>query len=989
MAADPGRRAVSLGELRPAPGGHRRAGTFVPRGRLPGAGLTRGTDDRPDRGLHNEITVCLRAGTAARLIDHGMEAIGMLVGRAKEAEALDDVLAAVRDGLSGALVLRGGAGIGKTTLLDWAARSAGDMQVARVAGVESEMGLGFAGLHQLLMPFLPGLGRLPEPQRAALGSAFGLAAGPPPDRFLVGLATLTLLTDAAASRPVLCVVDNGQWLDQASAGVLGFVARRLLADRVGMLFAVQDGEARAAVFEGLPELPVAGLDEQAARELLAALAGGPVDPRVSERIVAETAGNPLGLVEFGGALTAEERSGAAPFTGPLRFGGRLEKLYLSWVQALPADAQMLLLVLAADQLGDPAKVWRAAGLLGVGPEAVELSAVERLVTGTPSLRFRHPLMRSIVYHGATAVARWRAHEALASVSDPEREPDRRAWHLAQAACGPDEEVAGELEQSAGRARGRGGWTSSAAFLERSAELTPDPAHRTGRLLAAAEARLVVGETSAARSLLDRAAPDLPDPVTSARARRLEGGILFAAGESARATSVLLEAARMIAPYDPRLARDTLLEAFAAQLSSRRGAGTAEFLRAVRAAPAVTSPATAADLLLDGFAAVAERRFAVGSGLLRQAIAAVLGGQPIPCDTPQRFLAFRLAASQLYDDATGRELASQWVARAREQGALGILVVGLGVQASSQVAEGRFAAAEATMAEARALAEAMGNATYLDGLARPELEVLAWRGDEDAARSLAGRLLSAMDGQGDGHGAQRVRGALAVLELGLGNYREALGQHPLRDGADEPVLGYQSSPDVLIEAAVRSGDLTAASAAMEAAAPWWQACQTALSLGLLARCQALLAGDEDAEAGYRLSIDHLRQCQVAPQLARSHLLYGEWLRRQRRRRGAREQLRTAHEMFAALGMEAFARRAQGELRAVGEHAAACGTGAPDTLTSQEAHIARLAADGATNQEIAAQLFVSASTVDYHLRKVFRKLGVTSRVQLPQALSEPAA
>jgi DNA-binding CsgD family transcriptional regulator len=918
-----------------------------------------------------------------------MEAIGMLVGRAKEAEAVVDVLAAVRDGLSGALVLRGPAGIGKTTLLDWAARAASDMQVARVAGVESEMDLGFAGLHQLLMPFLPGLDRLPEPQRAALRSAFGLAAGPPPDRFLVGLATLTLLTDAAASRPVLCVVDNGQWLDQASAGVLGFVARRLLADRVGMLFAVQDGEARAAVFEGLPELPVAGLEEQEARELLAALAGGPVDSRVSERIVAETAGNPLGLVEFGGALTAEERSGAEPLTGPLRFGGRLEKLYLSWVQALPADAQTLLLILAADQLGDPAKIWRAAGQLGVGPEAVELSAVERLVTGTPSLRFRHPLMRSIVYHGASSAARWRAHEALAAVSDPVRDPDRRAWHLAQAACGPDEEVAGELEQSAGRARGRGGWTSSAAFLERSAELTQDPAYRAGRLLAAAEARLVVGETSAARSLLDQAAPDVPDPETAARARRLEGGILFAAGESAAATSVLLEAARMIGPYDPRLARDTLLDAFAAQLSGRRGAWTNEFLQALRIAPAVTaSPATAADLLLDGFAAVAERRFAAGSGLLRQAIAAVLGGQPVPCDTPQRFLAFRLAVSQLYDDATGRELASQWVARAREQGALGILVVGLGVQTSSQVAEGRFAAAEATMAEARALAEAMGNATYLDGLARLELEVLAWRGDEGAARSLADRLLRVTDGRGDGHGTQRARSALAVLELGLGNYREALRQHPLTDGADQPVLGYQSSPDVLIEAAARCGDLAAAGAAMEAAAPWWQACHTPWSLGLLARCQALLADDEHAEAGYRLSIEHLRQCQVAPQLARSHLVYGEWLRRQRRRRGAREQLRTAHEMFAALGMEAFARRAQAELRAVGEHAAAPGTGAPDTLTPQEAHIARLAADGATNQAIAAQLFVSASTVDYHLRKVFRKLGVTSRVQLPHALSQPA-
>ena len=494
------------------------------------------------------------------MCDHRMEAIGMLVGRAKEVGALEDALAAVRGGLSGALVLRGEVGIGKTALLDWAAGMAGDMRVTRVAGAESEIGLGFAGLHHLLVPFLGGLDLLPAPQRTALRSAFGLTAGAPLDRFLVGLATLTLVTDAAASRPVLCVVDNAQWLDQASAEVLGFVARRLLADRVGMLFAVQDGEGQAVAFDGLPELPVGQLSGRAAHELLAAAAGGPVDPRVSERIVAETGGNPLGLVEFGGELTAEERSGAVPLTGALRFGGRLEKLYLSRVRALPADAQTLLLVLAADQLGDPAKVWRAAGRLGVGPEAMELPAVERLVTGAPGLQFQHPLMRSIVYHGAPCAARWRVHEALAAVSDPVRDPDRRAWHLAQAASGPDEEVAGELERSAGRARGRGGWASSAAFLQRSAELSPDAARRARRLVAAAEARLVAGQTSAARALLDSAAPDLPDPVVRARARRLEGDILFAAGESATATSVLLDAALMIGPHDARLARDTLLDA---------------------------------------------------------------------------------------------------------------------------------------------------------------------------------------------------------------------------------------------------------------------------------------------------------------------------------------------------------------------------------------------------------------------------------------------
>jgi DNA-binding CsgD family transcriptional regulator len=916
-----------------------------------------------------------------------MEEMGMLVGRAKEEGALEDVLAAVRDGLSGVLVLRGEVGIGKTALLDWAAGMAGDMRMARVAGAESEMDLGFAGLHQLLMPLLDGLDRLPTPQQAALQSAFGLAAGPPPDRFLVGLATLTLLTDAAASRPVLCVVDNAQWLDQASAEVLGFVARRLLADRVGMLFAVQDGEEHAVVFDGLPELLVDGLEERAARELLAAAAGGPVDSRVSERIVAETAGNPLGLVEFGGELTAEERSGAVPLTGALRFGGRLEKLYLSRVRALPADAQTLLLVLAADELGDPAKVWRAAGRLGIGPEAVELSTIERLVTAAPSLQFRHPLMRSIVYHGAPYVARWRVHEALAAVSDPVRDPDRRAWHLAQAASGPDEEVAAELERSAGRARGRGGWASSATFLERAAELTQDAARRARRLVAAAEARLVAGDMSAARALLDRAAPDLPDPVVRARARRLEGDILFATGKSAAATAVLLEAARMIGPHDERLARDTLLGAFAAQLSSQSAPGAAEVLQVLRSVPGITeSQATPGDLLLDGFAAVAERRFPVGSGLLRQAVVALTRSQPVPDDIAQRILAFRLAATELYDDSAWRELAGQWVVRSRDQGALAAMVPGLGFQAFSQMAEGRFAAAEATIAEARTLAETMGNRTYLNGLANTQLEMLAWRGDQAGARPLAARLLRVMADQGHGYGMQRVHKALAALELGLGNYQEAL-RNALTAVEGQPVLNYESSPDVLIEAAVRCGDRTAATAMLEAVGPWWQACGTHWSLGLLARCQALLADDGRAEDGYRLSIEHLRQCEITPELARSHLVYGEWLRRQRRRRGAREQLRIACELFGTLGMEAFAQRAQSGLRAVGEHAAAPRTRAPDALTPQEEQIARLAAEGATNREIAARLFVSASTVDYHLRKVFRKLDVTSRTQLAHALSAP--
>jgi hypothetical protein len=435
-----------------------------------------------------------------------LENVPVLVDRAVEAAAIERLLAAARDGLSGVLVLRGEPGIGKTALLDHAVENAGGMQLARVTGVESEMDLGFAGLHQLLIPFLGGLEQLPVPQREALGSAFGMTVGPPPDRFLVGLAALTLITDLAAERPVLCVIDDAQWLDRVSVEVLGFVARRLFADRVGMLFGVREGEQRAVVLEGLPELTIGALPEEAADKLFAGTVGRPVDQRTGARIVAEAAGNPLALVEFAHEFNEAELAGAAPLSRPLRFGGRLQELYRSRVRALPEQAQLLLLVVAADQLGDPGEVWRAAGHLGIDPEVAELPAVERLVTWVPRVGFRHPLMRSASYYAAPAAARRRAHEALAAASDPERDPDRRAWHLAAAAAGPEEQIAAELERSAHRARARGGWASGAVFLERAAEMTPDRGRQAQRLLEAAETRLVAGDAGVARVLLERAVP---------------------------------------------------------------------------------------------------------------------------------------------------------------------------------------------------------------------------------------------------------------------------------------------------------------------------------------------------------------------------------------------------------------------------------------------------------------------------------------------------
>ena len=910
--------------------------------------------------------------------------ISALLGRAVETSALEGVLAAVRDGLSGVLVLRGEAGVGKTSLLDWAAGQADEMQVARVAGAEAEMDMGFAGLHQLLVPFLGGLERLPAPQRQALGSAFGLVAGPPPDRFLVGMATLTVLTDAAAARPVLCLIDDAQWLNQVSIEVLGFVARRLYADRVGMVFAAREGEGRAVVLAGLPELTVGGLGDEAAQELLATSAGAQVDRQVSGRIVADTAGNPLALVELAAELTAAELSGAEPLDWPLRFEGRLDELYRSRVRALPRGTQTLLLLAAADPTGEPALIWNAARNLGIDPETGQAAGVERLVSWEPRVRFRHPLIRSAVYYAAPAAARRGAHQALAAATDPEADPDRRAWHLAEAAAGPDEQVAAELERSADRARGRGGWGSGAAFLERAAALTPDEGHQARRMLAAAENRLAAGEAPAARALLSLAAPRLADAPARARARRLEGQSLYAAGQMPEATSVLLDAARMFQPSETRLARDTLLDAFvAAQFSG--GAWMAEFLDAVRSAPKVAdSRATLADLLLDGFAAVGERRYAAGAALLRQAIVPLAAGQPIPDDALPHLMAVGQAAGLLYDDSARYQMEKRWVAELRARGAIAALLTAVGIQLSVQVQEGRFADAEATLAEGRALSEATGYRAILGAYTWQELWALARQGREAETRQLAARMLREYAGPGKRYEVLRVHGALATLELGLGDYAAAV-HHALEALPRENILGFAAFADV-VEAGTRCGERDTAAAALEAFTPWALASGTDLALGLLARSRALLADDDHAEAEYRPAIDHLQRCRLVPELARTHQVYGEWLRRQRRRRDARDQLRRAFEMFDEMGMTAFAGRARAELRATGERARPRSLGTEEVLTAQEAQIARLAAERLSNREIAGQLFISARTVEYHLHKVFRKLDVTSRVQLARTFAD---
>ncbi len=908
----------------------------------------------------------------------------MLVDREAEKQELDGLLAAVREGLSGAVVLRGEAGIGKTALLEYAVGSAADMRIARAVGIESEMELGFAGLHQLLVPFVGGLERLPGPQREALGSAFALIDGPAPNLFLVGLATLTLLADAARKRPVLCVFDDAQWLDQASAGALGFVARRLFADRIGMLFAVRETGTGPAALEGVSELPVGGLPDDDARELLASVAVGGLDQRTADRIVSETGGNPLALVELGVELSAPQLAGRSPLPEPLPLGRRLEERFVSRVRTLPHETQTLLLLASAQQHGDPEQLWRAAASLGVGREAGDLPELDRLITFAPWVTFGHPLVRSAVYQGATGRARRRAHDALAAACDPERDPDRRAWHLASAAVGPNEEVAAELERSAERARGRGGWASNAAFLHRSAELTPDARRRAERELAAARARLMAGDPVGARTLLEQAEPRLGDPLARAQARRLEGEIRLGTGHIGESAAILLEAARGFEPLDTRLACDTLLEALQAAIVAGRFASGAGVLDVLRAAgdvpPRAESEAMIADLLLDGSAARAEGRSREAAVLFRRAIEA-LG----TADDLRWFALGDFAAADLLDDEARRALSSRWVKLARDQGALTSLALALAFLGSDETLAGRFRSADASHAEIREISAATGDERMTGRARSADLTTLAWCGREAEVRAAAAATTRDCTERRSGFGLGAVNRALTLLEVGLGNYAAALSSALGIYAEDLLAVGTLILPEI-VEAGARCGDYQAAAAALDRLSERALAGDAAFGLGLLARSRALLAEDTLADGFYREAIDYLSRCDTAPELARAHLLYGEWLRRQRRRTDARDQLRTAHEMFDSIGVEAFASRARTELLATGEHPRPRTDQTRDELTPHEERIAQLASEGASNQEIAAQLFISPSTVAYHLRKIFLKLNVRSRAQLARSLPD---
>ena len=905
----------------------------------------------------------------------------MLHDRCEEREALVRLLEGVRGGQSRVLVVSGEPGVGKTALLDSAISSASGFRVIRAVGVESEMELAFAALQQLCAPMLDRLDRLPAPQQDALGVAFGLRAGDAPDRFLVGLAVLSLLAEMAVDRPLVCVVDDAQWLDRASAQALAFVARRLLAESVVLLLATREPGDE---LEGLPRLVVEGLRNGDARALLGSVVRGPLDDRVRERIVAETHGNPLALLELPRGLTPAELAGGFGLLDAPGLSGRIEESFRRRLASLSAETQRLFLVAAADPVGDPVLVWRAADLLGIGVQAA--AETDGLLAIGARVTFRHPLVRSSVYRAASPEERQAVHRALADATDPEIDPDRHAWHLAQATPGLDETVASELERSAGRAQARGGLAAAAAFLERASALTLEPSSRARRALAAAQAKHHAGAFDAALRLVGIAESGPLNDLQRAQVELLRGQIAFSLGRGSDAQPLLLKAAKRLEPLDRRLARETYLEALSAVFFPgllASGESVLETAQAARVAPPPSQPPYASDLLLDGLAVLVTEGYAAGTPMLRRAVNA-FRAEDIRREQGHRWLslASRVAAF-LWDDEAWDAISTRFVQLARDAGALSVLPLALTSRAGVHVFAGEFAMAASLIAEVAAVNEATGGSLApWAALARVSFE-----GREAEGFQLIEAATREVVRRGEGQGLTFVHWVTAVLHNGLRRYGEALAAAQQAGEDTHPSWWRNYGLVELIEAAVRSGKPEHAVDAFGQLSQATGASGTDWALGVEARSRALLNDGEAAEVLYREAIERLARTRIRVELARGHLLYGEWLRRERRRRDAREQLRTAHELFTEFGMEAFAERARVELEATGEHARKRTVETGDDLTPQEAQISRLAADGATNQEIATQLFVSPSTVDYHLRKVFRKLGVKSRTQLARELLQP--
>jgi DNA-binding CsgD family transcriptional regulator len=889
---------------------------------------------------------------------------------------LDRLVADALGGRSRVTVLRGEAGVGKSALLGYLSGRVAGWHVARAAGVESEMELAYAGLHQLCAPMLNHLGRLPAPQRDALATVFGRSAGTAPDRFLVGLATLTLFAEVAEQQPLACLVDDGQWLDHASAQILGFVARRLLAERIAVVCAARTGIGDD-VLAGLPELPIRGLGDSDARALLLASVPGPIDAGVCDQIVKESHGNPLALLELPRTWNVAGLAGGFGLPSSQPVTGRIEQSYVRRLQLLPSDTQLLVLTAAAEPLGDPVLLHRAAGTLGIDLAAAGPAQDGGLLELGGRVEFAHPLVRSAAYRSAAAEDRRRVHRALADATVAETDPDRRAWHRARATPGPDEEVAAELERSAGRAQARGGVAAGAAFLQRAVALTVDPARRAERALAAAQASFQAGAFEAALGLLGTAEAGPRDEFQLARVDLLRGHIALALGSS-DAASLLRGAARRLEPFDLDLARETYLIAWDAAVTAGDAEGgrlVGEISRAARALPSPPGPPHPRDLLLDGLAQLTIEGRAAGTPALQQAAKSLL---EISVEDALRWGWVATAASDaVWDDEGMLAIAARVLQFVRDAGALAQMPIHLSVVALARAWIGDFAGAASLVAEIDSVVAATGS-RFVPGAA---LQLLALQGREAESAAL---IASVMEHDAPGARAFYAHWAAAVLYNGLARYEEAVAsaRHATSSTCEIFVTAW-ALPE-LVEAAAHAGDDELAREALERLAETTRPCGTNVALGVETRCRALLSDGATADDLYREAIERFSRTRLRPDLARAHLLYGEWLRREGRRADSREQLRTAYDLFTAIGMEAFADRAGRELVATGEKARKRSPETRNELTPQEEQIARLARDGLSNPEIGAQLFVSARTVEWHLRNVFAKLGIASRRQLRTAL-----
>jgi DNA-binding CsgD family transcriptional regulator len=909
-----------------------------------------------------------------------------LRGRHRECAVLDDLLGKAQAGASGVLVLRGEPGIGKTALLDYVASRADGFRVDRVSGVQWEMELPFAGLHLLFGPLLDRLEQLPGPQREALEVALGIREGRTPDRLLVGLAVLGMVADLAEERPLACLVDDAQWLDKSSLQVLAFAARRLLAEHVAVVFCARD-DSNIPELAGLPELEVTRLHDPDARALLASAVHGRLDPLVADRIIAEARGNPLGILRLPRRLSPADLAGGFVLPGTSgRLAGYIEDGFRRQVQSLPQSSRQLLLTAAADPTGDVTLLWRAAASQRIGADAADPAEAAELAEFGPRVRFSHPLVRSATYKSAAPEERRAVHQALAEATDLQTDPDRRAWHRAQAATGPDEVVAAELERSAGRAQARGGLAAAAEFLRLATGLTPEPALRSVRALAAAQAKFSAGSADGAYALLATAAAGPLDNLQQARLERLRARLAFSWTRGSDAPALLLDVARRLAPLDSRQSRETYLEAteaaiFAGRLGS--SGGVSEVAAAARNAPPAPHPPRAIDILLDGLTARLTGGYSAGLGPLTYAVQALTRLEAPPAEDDMLWyllwvectLTPEPIAPEVWDDRAWDELGTRAVDVAREAGAVTALPVALSSKACSDLHAGDFHDAAGLKDEGQAISEAMGSAAII----YTDLVLAGWRGDEGRAVDLIEATVKDAIARGEGRAIGVAEYATALLYNGLGRYDTALAA--ARRACQYDDLGFFGwSLTELIEAAARSGDQEAGAQALGTLAERTRAAGTDWALGTEARSRALLSDCPAADDLYREAIQRLGRTRLTIQLARSYLVYGEWLRRENRRQEARDALHQAHEMFSRAGAAGFAGRAGRELLATGETVRKRTVDKLAELTAQEAQVAELARDGLTNPEIATQMFISPRTVEWHLGNVFSKLGITSRKDL---------